>query len=133
MTLLTSIPCECNSDAQPVAPFIPADDRVACLPAFLVVSLQTLHIMYSPQPIDNPTVSESTNAFTALLIDPRLVALGQTPLQGRVDQWYGTSTPLANSKPVRCLDQSSFPCFLCLYTVFVWVCARARKRAWVTR
>ena len=37
--------------------------------------------------------------MSALIIDPRLVALGTTPLQDRVDEWYGTSSPLANSEP----------------------------------
>jgi hypothetical protein len=36
---------------------------------------------------------------TARVIDPRLVALGATPLAGRVDMWYGTSSPMANARP----------------------------------
>ena len=35
-----------------------------------------------------------------LVIDPRLVALGTTPLAGLVDMWYGTSSVSAKFDPV---------------------------------
>ena len=63
----------------------------------------TLHVLYAPRPHSPGAVAAGTDApaapgaMTALIIDPRLVALGTTPLEGRVDSWYGTSSPLANS------------------------------------
>jgi hypothetical protein len=71
----------------------------------------TLHVLYAPRRtrplLGGATAGEGRleaalpagGAMSALIIDPRLVALGTTPLQDRVDEWYGTSSPLANSEP----------------------------------
>ena len=48
----------------------------------------TLHVMFA---LGNPP----GGAFS--IIDPRIPALGKTPLTG-TDLWYGTSSPLANSR-----------------------------------
>jgi hypothetical protein len=48
-----------------------------------------------------------------LVIDPRLVALGATPLTGLVDMWYGTSSVSAKFDSVTLTD---------LYPLVVLVC-----------
>ena len=60
----------------------------------------TLHVLYAPRAAVTRAgaAPRTPGALRVLVIDPRLVALGATPLQGRVDEWYGTSSPLANSE-----------------------------------
>ena len=83
-------------------PLVEACDFSGNCDAF-VNSHSTLPVLYAPRPHSPGAAAAGTDApaapgaMTALIIDPRLVALGTTPLEGRVDSWYGTSSPLANS------------------------------------
>ena len=52
----------------------------------------TIHVLYGVD-VSGCRVGQPCSA---MLIDPRLGALGNTPLAGRVDMWYGTSSPVAN-------------------------------------
>ena len=45
---------------------------------FVTERTQTLHVLYNPQPIADVNGS-TTGGISALMIDPRLVALGTTP------------------------------------------------------
>ena len=58
----------------------------------------TIHVLYSRNSSSSNGSANMGSTAEWLMIDPRLVALGATPIANLTDMWYGTSSPMANMR-----------------------------------